>query len=839
MPETAKRTARVPILGEDGRISDDYIPAAIGEGVESAEAAATRAETAATAAEGSAAAAGQSAAGAQGSASAAGTSATQAQQSATTASGAATQAQSAQQAAEAAKTGAESARDSAQTSASQAQQSAASVADKFIVSAQATTLDPGSQATASVADQVLTIGVPKGEKGDKGETGDVGPQGPKGDTPTVGIGTVETLPAGSPATASATTTNTGVNINFGIPKGDKGDTGDQGPQGEPGQDGQDATLPEGMVTADGSVLSRLGSDGEPSIMTDVMVGNTANGNSAMMRAGGNSPSVMVVNSQTGAAAGFGLLDGEPVLSAKKPQSDTKVYGFSPTIPEDDILTVVTSDAYKADTDPLKQRIAELEQQTQNVVTGTSTDLVAHGEDAFPQKPREVRIKGKTWVNRWPVLSGTHNGVTVATDGTGLVTVTGTATADADVTADVSGWAAGKSYTTMISVTPTGCSAYFEVQKPSGNTSINATTTGATLDVASDATNCVAGVHVTSGATVNASFRVMLVDGTEAPDCFTPCASITSVQPEKLVTSGKNLINVDGASVLEDNFGVKLPNLTLQPGSYVVKRPSGLAGNFAIYLEGDTSTIVSAISEAGASFTLTSPVHGLDFRSSDAGQITLDNISQFQLELGSTATSYEPPTITTTPLPEVELRSLPNGICDELVIKEDGTCEVERKIVTLNVNDISVITAFVPAEGPSKPYVFVASNPFESTSAMFNSSVVSDTWPSAPGDLTKESVYRTGNGLVFVSDEFADKNTALSMIKSRGGTFVFEVPDTTEPQSPVILPVLPAPTFNQYHDSPVPSDTSTEYVRDINIVLDNLAKQIAGTAATVAINEATR
>ena len=193
MPETAKRTARVPILGEDGRISDDYIPAAIGEGVESAEAAATRAETAATSAEDSASAASQSAAQASGSASAASASAAQAQQSATTAGGAATSAQSAQTAAEAAKTAAEAAQSAAAGSASQAQQSAtaaaqsaASVADKYISSAQATTLEPGSQATASVENQVLTIGVPKGDKGDKGDTGEKGDPGvgvPDGGTP--------------------------------------------------------------------------------------------------------------------------------------------------------------------------------------------------------------------------------------------------------------------------------------------------------------------------------------------------------------------------------------------------------------------------------------------------------------------------------------------------------------------------------------------------------------------------------------------------------------------------------------------------------------------------------
>ena len=51
---TAVSMARVPILGDDGRISDDYIPAAIGESVTKAESAATRAETAATDAESSA-----------------------------------------------------------------------------------------------------------------------------------------------------------------------------------------------------------------------------------------------------------------------------------------------------------------------------------------------------------------------------------------------------------------------------------------------------------------------------------------------------------------------------------------------------------------------------------------------------------------------------------------------------------------------------------------------------------------------------------------------------------------------------------------------------------------
>ena len=183
MPETAKRTARVPILGENGRISDDYIPAAIGEGVTKAEAAATRAESAAESAESAKTAAEKArdaAVTAQGGAESAKTAAETAK---TAAEKAKADAESAGTAAANSASGAANSAQDAQQSATAAAESAASVADKFITSAVATTLDPGSQATASVDNQVLTIGVPKGDKGDTGEKGDTGTGVPEGGTP--------------------------------------------------------------------------------------------------------------------------------------------------------------------------------------------------------------------------------------------------------------------------------------------------------------------------------------------------------------------------------------------------------------------------------------------------------------------------------------------------------------------------------------------------------------------------------------------------------------------------------------------------------------------------------
>ena len=603
MPETAKRTARVPILGDNGRISDDYIPAAIGENVTKAESAATRAETAANGAEGSASAASQSAAQASDSASAASESARQAQQSAAAAGGAATSAQSAQTAAEAAKTAAAGSARDAQQSATAAASSAASVADKFIASAQATTLEPGSQATASVDNQVLTIGVPKGDKGDTGEKGDTG---------------------------------------TGVPDG-----------GEPGQ-----------------LLSK-------------------------------------------------------------------------------------TDSGTAWVDP----------PSGNVLTGTTPDgYVAHAEDAYAQKPIEVRVKGRTVKNLWPVIAGTQDGLTIATDETGLITVSGTATASGHVRAKVSGLAENKDVsavksggTMAVSLQAWNAGAYVR-DVMTVNTSASTANTGTGFDT------IYARINYTNGETYNASFRVMLVDGTEVPDCFTPPASITSVQTGNLVTAGKNLLS--SSTFAEGSSRQGILNFSLPAGTYTLSCYNAEdwwtdASNGSRWYIHDADSNAISLANMGSP-SVGSRSHGT-FTLPYSSDFTLytyivdvaEMATDLQLELGSTATAYEPPNVTQTPLPEVELRGLPDGTCDELVIKSDGTCEVERR-------------------------------------------------------------------------------TQLS------GDEVTALPEpTTEPQSPVSLPQLPAPTFNAYHESQVPSDTSVEYARDINIVIDNLAKQIAGTAATVAINEATR
>ena len=105
-----------------------------------------------------------------------------------------------------------------------------------------TTGNAGTNATVTMTDSnnvyTLNFVIPKGEKGDTGAKGDAGAKGQDGVkgadgiTPTIRVGTVTTLAAGSNATVTMSENNNVYTLNFGIPKGNKGDTGASGGSGE-------------------------------------------------------------------------------------------------------------------------------------------------------------------------------------------------------------------------------------------------------------------------------------------------------------------------------------------------------------------------------------------------------------------------------------------------------------------------------------------------------------------------------------------------------------------------------------------------------------------------------
>lgn len=61
-----------------------------------------------------------------------------------------------------------------------------------------------------------------GPQGLQGPAGSTGPQGPQGNTPVVTVGSTETLEPGMPATVTPSYTPDGVQLDFGIPRGETG-----------------------------------------------------------------------------------------------------------------------------------------------------------------------------------------------------------------------------------------------------------------------------------------------------------------------------------------------------------------------------------------------------------------------------------------------------------------------------------------------------------------------------------------------------------------------------------------------------------------------------------------
>ena len=114
------------------------------------------------------------------------------------------------------------------------------------------TLPADQPATASITGespaQKLNLGIPQGKQGATGNPGAPGKDGQNGVTPTLSAGNVETLEPGQPATASVTGDGPEYQINLGIPRGQTGAQGAPGQDGQDGQDGQSPTIAVGTVT---------------------------------------------------------------------------------------------------------------------------------------------------------------------------------------------------------------------------------------------------------------------------------------------------------------------------------------------------------------------------------------------------------------------------------------------------------------------------------------------------------------------------------------------------------------------------------------------------------------
>ena len=371
------------------------------------------------------------------------------------------------------------------------------------------------------------------------------------------------------------------------------------------------------------------------------------------------------------------------------------------------------------------------------------------------------------------------------------------------------------------------------------------------------------LSVQSGQTVSGTYRIMLNEGGEAQPWCPP--GINGVDELSIVTAGKNLlptahstypnrglsasINPDGSYHVTGtqtqayaNPISAVTNISLPPGTYTLSgRLASTQGTGYIYAQVQlrgTSTYITAKYGPETFKVGLGDVLDVSF-TSDINGSTYEGDLYAQLELGSTGTAYEPPQVTTTPidLDGHTLNSLPRGTCDELRIDGTGAVTLVKRTEqkTIDAEHPISVDNVVPASGTNLPYALVNMfTPFDSTSTSVDKFMFSTSWPYTE-NLKSRGVYRTWTSVVFVDERFTDKETAASIINEAGGTFVAQVPLSTEPLTAVTLPTLPSPNITVYNDSDVPSDITLEYERDVTIAFDKLQAQVSATTVREATN----
>lgn len=510
-----------------------------------------------------------------------------------------------------------------------------------------------------------------------------------------------------------------------------------------------------------------------------------------------------------------------------------------SVQSDATAAQTTADAAQAlannaqdDADEALQRLNSLE-----VGSGKIDRIVDGGgiltcEDPLIGVPSiKTGVRGRTVKNLWPVMqTSTDNGATLTVNDDGSFTMSGTATAATEFRFNIHGIFPGRQYTLKASNRLEGLNfmliSYAEDGAWLANSVIlmgrNASMT-ATGTTAEDAASFTCKVIVTAGVELSGTYRLMLVEGSEAPDCFTP-TGIHGVEPEALVVAGKNLSKVTEATVASEIGSSAYVDISdeLPPGKYTVKGvdATGEVNVCARSIDGSAETIWYGPVNQGQTANIPSGYKLQLYHNPNDGVPYSVDVSSIQLELGSTATAYEPPQITEVALPETDPLMYIYDRGDELVIAQDGTATVERQTYHEFFDGSQSYPNPVDADG----YQYVAVNSAKDKPTGLNISmaaVISDrfmTGKLAPGNvaLTTGSVSGDGRSYIaflfcFEPGTFADADEARAWFTDNPTNVWFAGMPEIEYLGTIAPPTLPAQTSHVWFSSNIHvNDFSVRY-----------------------------
>lgn len=585
-----------------------------------------------------------------------------------------------------------------------------------------------------------------------------------------------------------------------------------------------------------------------------------------------------LGTQATAAAGvaelayFEILDGSTVIDSTQSfrlvvEPDVEGSGSGPSedyISRVDAATEAANDAAEAASSAAQTANAAAEAASAaaeaargNVLKGTlGPDAIVSADDAYATKPRGLTVYGSTRQNLWVNPSGTNSGITATANDDGSLTVAGTATAEAYIRSSTFALRDGATYTVSIDKSPVGFSLVAQYYNADGfvGGAFSLTPSGATeVTFTADfgeATHVFLLVNVKQGATASGTYCIMLNEGSEAEPWCPP--GLSSVDELSVVCAGRNLLtSAFGGIDYSARGGVAY-------GQADMACPVALSGKdvtVSVYVDGEDVTVKTGWA-LYIGFVTSATTNSLltlfpSIRSGTVGDVPPGAKLRFyanedfwpsdceisvQLELGTTATDYEPPQVTTTPidLDGHSLHSLPDGTSDELTVDTDGSVMLTKRVGSYTIDGSenwsfrnNKIGATILKDAPENITV--------------NYNAFCDTLPvrSIVSNPVAIMLYETKWVDIRINSVITDEQTGKTWLSKNHTTTLYPLatPETIALPS-VALPALTAPTCNVYADAKTSGtgyamgpDVEMEYERDVNIAYEQLEAKIS--ALTVA------
>ena len=509
----------------------------------------------------------------------------------------------------------------------------------------------------------------------------------------------ENLPEGSDATAEIRTVNGHKDIHIGVPKGDQGDQGDPGfsptvtvtdiPNGHQvtvtdesgehtftvmnGEDGDDGVSPQIAVTnitgghrvsvTDASGTNTFdvmdGQDGQDGVTPDFSIG------SVQTLPAGSDATASVTGTAANPVLNLGIPQGAKGDPGEIPQEtldqiEQDISDLNSALKEKaDIIVSSASGAIASFPDGAESTAKEL-------VVGIEPVQDLHGQDS-PYPPGG----GKNILPYpFPETTKTTNGITYTDNGDGSVTVNGTATSSAFFNMIAGAALPLKAGTYTFSGT-NGQAVLVVADGSSHYTQESGYTVTYDTDVTVNVFLRVASGQTVSNVTVKPQINIGSAIIPWSP--YSNICPISGWSGANVQRTGKNLLPNDKYQQTSTTvvLGQKNANyeIKLKAGTYYVSLTSTKSVSLFYRTSTGSSNVLIANYPYG-SFTLSedSDIRIWAYRGNDG--VSVDDISDFQLELGSTATAYEAPHVTSLSISFPSQAGTVYG--GSLTVNEDGS-----------------------------------------------------------------------------------------------------------------------------------------------------------------------